>query len=233
MDPLKARNLAVDEVPYSDRQPENPGQVRTCETVYQDLLGAHAWAQLKPEVRQRFSVRPNVNERILYRGVMERVELSFMGWLLTQICRLIGTPLAPYRGRNVKMDIELVWDEKLQGVTWHRTYYFVPDRKFTVRSTKIHGSDGALIEHIGRGFSMRLALSEQGGKLVFTSTRYEVELAGRRIQIPAILTPGVTTVTHEQIAGNRFRFSLSVDHAILGQTIFQEGEFYSPPVNER
>ena len=131
------------------------------------------------------------------------------------------------------MEIELTWDEKLQGVTWHRTYYFVPDREFTVRSTKSHGSDGGLIEHIGRGFSMRLALSEQWGNLVFTSTRYEVEFGERPIRIPAFLTPGVTTVTHEQIAGERFRFSLSVVHPFLGRTIFQEGEFHSLPESER
>ena len=130
------------------------------------------------------------------------------------------------------MDIELTWDESLEGVTWHRTYHFIPDRKFTVRSTKSRGSDGDLIEQIGHGFSMRLALSEKSGNLVFASTGYDFELAGRRIRIPAILTPGVTTVTHEQIVGNRFRFSLSVVHPFLGQTIFQEGEFYSA-VSER
>ncbi len=226
MDTLKAGNLPVNEAPRK-RRLVSCGQLKTCETVYRDLLGRRAWARLEPEVRQRFSVRPSGDERILYRGLMQKVELSFMGWLFAQMCRLFGTPLAPYRGHDVRMDIELAWDEVLQGVAWHRTYFFVPDRKFTVRSTKSHGSQGDLIEHIGHGFSMRLALSEESGKLVFTSTRYEVELAGLKIRIPAIFTPGVTTVTHEQIRGDRFRFSLSVVHPLLGQTIFQEGEFYS------
>ena len=227
MDTPGARNIATTPLPMPGRQHPVSAQVTACETVYRDLLGARAWARLEPEVRQRFSVKPVGAERILYSGVMQRVELSFMGWLFAQLCRLFGTPLAPHRGEDVRMQIALTWDENLHGVTWHRTYYFVPDREFTVCSTKSRGPDGDLIEHIGHGFSMRLALSEQHGKLLFTSTRYEVEIGGRSIRVPAFLTPGVTTVTHEQIAGDRFRFSLSVVHPLLGQTIFQEGEFHS------
>ena len=200
--------------------------------VYWDILGDFAWSRLKPEVRQRFSVRPAAEQCVRYVGVMESVELSWMGWLFAQVCRLIGTPLAPFRGRNVQMRIELVQDKELNGVAWHRIYYFGRGRIFTVRSTKSKGSNGELIEHIGCGFSMRLKLSERGGNLVFTSTAYQFSIAARTFQIPALLTPGITTVTHEQIVGDRFRFSLSVNHPVLGTTIFQDGEFYSD-VSER
>jgi len=231
MEPLGVRKLPVTTSPKLHPS-SRTGKISTCDTVYRDLLGAAAWARLRPEVRQRFSVRPAAHEQIRYTGVMHMVELSFAGWLFAQLCRLFGTPLAPHRGKNVNMDIELAWDEHLQGVSWHRTYYFIPDRKFTVRSTKSHGDEYDLIEHIGRGFSMRLKLSERSGNLVFTSTRYEFALAGFRFCIPALLTPGVTTVTHEQIAGDRFRFILSVDHPLLGNTIYQDGEFHSED-NER
>ena len=232
MEPLGVSNLPVTTPPNLRQRRPIPGTVSTCDTVYRDLLGAAAWSRLQPEVRQRFSVRPAGNEQIRYTGVMHMVELSFAGWLFAQLCRMFGTPLAPHRGKNVRMNIELAWDENLQGVSWHRTYYFIPDKEFTVRSTKSHGDEHDLIEHIGHGFSMRLKLSERSGNLVFTSTHYEFALAGFRIRIPALLTPGVTTVTHEQISGDRFRFILSVDHPLLGNTIFQDGEFHSA-VSER
>jgi len=72
-----------------------------------------------------------------------------------------------------------------------------------------------------------LELSEKEGSLVFTSRAYELQFAGWRFRIPDLLTPGITTVTHTQLAGDRFRFSLSVDHPFLGRTIYQDGEFYS------
>ena len=194
---------------------------------YREILGESGWARLKPEIRRRFSVRPAAGQCVRYSGVMESVDLSFMGWLFAQVCRLIGTPLVPFRGKKVRTQIELVRDRKLNGVAWHRAYYFGPERIFTVRSTKSHCGNGELIEHIGCGFSMRLKLSEREGDLVFTSTAYQLSIAGRTLQIPPLLTPGITTVTHEQIDGDRFRFSLSVDHPLLGTTIFQDGEFYS------
>jgi len=115
----------------------------------------------------------------------------------------------------------------LHGVAWHRRYHFGNGRDFTVHATKSHGSDGELIEHIGRGFSMRLKLLESDGNLIFKSTAYQFSIVGRTITIPALLTPGKTTVTHEQIEGDRFRFTLVVDHPLLGRTIYQDGDFYS------
>ena len=75
---------------------------------------------------------------------------------------------------------------------------------------------------------MRLTVSEKNGMLVFTSRCYEFALGGWRLRIPALLTPGVTTVVHEQLHDDRFRFSLSVVHPLFGVTIFQDGVFHSP-----
>jgi len=199
----------------------------TGDDSYRNILGAGAWARLKPEVRARFSAKPRRGMAIRYEGIMATVELSFMGWLFAQACRLIGTPLAPYRGTRIPMTIELTPDEKLHGVAWHRSYDFPNKAEFTVRSTKCKGAGNEFIEHIGCGFRMRLELSEKGGGLVFTSSAYELQFAGRRFRLPDLLTPGITTVTHVQLAGDRFRFSLSVDHPLLGRTIYQDGEFYS------
>lgn len=210
----------------SDRDPTSKRNVVTDDS-YRKILGPAAWDRLKPEVRQRFSTKPRFGKAIVYKGVMHKIELSFMGWLFAQACRAIGTPLAPYRGNDVPMEIELVPDAKLKGVAWNRRYGFSPDRVFTVRSTKCRGRNGEFIEHIGCGFSMRLKLSEKDGGLKFTSVAYEVAIAGRTFRIPSLLTPGMTTVTHDQLAGDRFRFSLSVDHPLLGRTIYQAGEFYS------
>jgi hypothetical protein len=203
------------------------GRGISADDSYREILGAESWNRLKPEVRQRFSAKPKRGKAIRYVGTMQRVELSWAGWFFAQVCRLIGTPLAPWRGTDVPMTIELSPDEALHGVAWKRCYQFPPTKSFTVRSTKCKGKDGEFIEHIGRGFSMRLRLSERKGSLIFTSVAYEVAILNRVLCIPTLLTPGTTTVTHEQLTGNRFRFTLSVNHPLLGRTIYQDGEFYS------
>lgn len=214
-----------------DGEDPSPGGKVTGDRSYRDALGIASWCRLKPEVRSRFSVKPAGSAAIRYAGTMRRVELSLMGWLFAQVCRLIGTPLAPFRGEWVPMSIELLEDPVLGGVAWRRTYRFAGNREFTVCSTKCRGEGNEFIEHIGCGFRMRLDLREVDGDLRFVSTAYDVAVFGRRLRIPSLLTPGVTTVTHEQLSGDRFRFSLSVDHPWLGRTVYQEGVFYS--VSER
>lgn len=199
--------------------------------TYETSLGDRPWRRLAPEVQERFSAKPGPNETVKYAGTMQKVNLSFMGWLFAQACRLIGTPLAPFRGEDVPMRIELTKDETLGGVIWRRIYAFSKHGEFTVSSTKYKGNDGEVIENIGLGFLMRLRLTEESGALVFTSTAYECTLFGRRFEIPALITPGRTTVRHEQLKGDWFRFSLSVVHPVFGRTIYQEGDFYS--VNDR
>ena len=192
---------------------------------YRDALGEEAWLRLRPEIRQRFCVKPANGEEIRYAGVMHRADLSWAGWLFAQVCRLLGAPLMPFRGQEIPMKIVLAPDDLSGGVSWERTYE-LPDRvDFTVRSCKIPSNKSCFIESLGRGLCMRLVLSEFDGNLRFRSEAYLVQLFGLSVRIPALLTPGVTTVDHIQVAGNTFIFRMSVDHPLLGTTVFQEGTF--------
>ena len=195
------------------------------DSSYRDMLGELAWRRLHPEIpRTVLKKNHDRGKALCYDGIMHIVELSFMGWLFAQVCRLIGTPLAPRRGYNVPMDIRLEADEATGGVRWIRRYGF-RSGAVAVQSCKTRSGRQELTEHIGYGFSMRLHLSERRGDLYFTSHAYDLTLAGKRLRIPDWLTPGKTTVSHEQIRDKLFRFTLSVDHPLFGRTIYQDGYF--------
>lgn len=219
-------SFAVPSTPKQDPRTEP-------DPTYRELLGDSAWQRLKPEIRGRFSVKPKRGRRQHYVGVMQRIELSFLGWLFAQFCRLIGTPLAPHTGKDVPMGIRLERDESLGGVAWIRGYNFPGRARLDVRSTKFTSGPRELTEHIGCGFSMRMHLRERDGDLYFISHGYDVELFGHSLRIPHRLTPGKTIVSHEQIEGERFRFTLAVDHPWFGRTIWQEGEFRAACVLRR
>ena len=197
------------------------------DNTYQNLLGSSQWLKLKPEIRKRFSVKPLMHSSIRYVGMMDVVKFNFMGWMFAQVCRLIGTPLAPYEGENIPMDIELVIHESTGGVSWNRTYKFNSGKITTVRSIKCLYSAGQLEEHIGFGFSMKLEVFERNGDLFFVSKDYLLRIGSLEVHLPRFITPGITTVSHEQISGARFRFTLSVVHPVFGETIYQIGEFRS------
>ena len=68
---------------------------------FQALLGDAAWAALSESVRERFSAHADLR---VYDGVMS-VQASAVGRLIAQICRLVGTPLAPWTGEDVPVRV--------------------------------------------------------------------------------------------------------------------------------
>jgi uncharacterized protein DUF4166 len=192
---------------------------------FERLLGALAWQRLAPAVRERFRWKPAGGAEIRYAGEMTVVRSSAAGWVLAQLCRLIGTPLAPYRGTHVPVAVTLSLDTDGAGVVWRRIYRFPGRRAIACVSVKKSTAAAGLIECVGGGIGMWLRLSERAGALHFRSTGYFWALGPWRVAIPDWLTPGALHVAHSDEGAGRFRFRISVIHPLLGETFFQDGVF--------
>jgi len=100
-----------------------------------------------------------------------------------------------------------------------------------VRSTKVIGPDGTLIEALPACLCMPLDVYEQGGALHFVSRGYYFDLRirrnGRRIKIalPKWLSPGTTHVEHIDECNGWFRFTMTVTHPVCGELFYQTGRF--------
>ncbi len=188
----------------------------------QKVMG-NDWYRLHSSVQNRFAHEPEPGHPIVYQGVMEKVHCSPAGWLFAQLTRIIGNPLAPDTGSDVPMRVTLSKREDLDGVYWQRLYGF--KTPFLVTSSKRADAKGRLCEYVGLGFGMRLDVFPRHGALHFVSTRYFWELAGVQVPLPHWLSPGRTHVTHEDLGGGEFRFTIAMDHAQLGRTFFQTGRF--------
>ncbi len=193
------------------------------DTTYERLLGRDAWQRLAPEIRRRFSRRPCHNGAIEYRGRV-RIHMSRAGRLFARVCQLFGNLLPPRTADAVPLAVRLTADPG-GGVYWARRYDYADGPPVVVGSTKRVDGAGGLLELVGRYFVMELDVSESNGALVFVSTAYSLRLGRWRLRIPSLLTPGTTTVTHTQVAGDLFRFGLRVRHRWLGETLMQEGLF--------
>lgn len=198
-------------------------QILETDNHYRRLLGETAWQRLKPEIRQRFSRKFKNDEQHVYQGTMQ-VQFSFFGWLFAQACRVIGKPLATKKGKSVPVSVTLSYDKRTEGTQWKRDYFFAESPEVIV-SAKAVNAEGGLEEHVGYGFSMCLDLHEVDGNLEFHSSQYYWTTRFFRLRMPSLITPGNIVVKHEQIEGDNFRFTLQVDHPILGRTIYQSGIF--------
>jgi len=191
---------------------------------FRALLGEFAWRRLVPAVRARFAVKPAPGTAILYRGTMHEVRASWAGKLLAEICRLFGTPLAPYCGSDVPVSVRLHLASDGNGIVWERTYHFARRAPVTCVSVKRAESSG-LVEIVGGGLGLALSLAERDGALHFRSTGYFWHWRRRRLPLPRWLTPGEINVVHADLGNGRFRFAIAVAHPLFGEIIRQDGVF--------
>lgn len=191
---------------------------------FQTLLGPAAWASLPADVQARFDARACARPHA-YAGEMQ-VRANLVGLVMAQVCRLIGTPLAPWRGEAVPVRVDVHTDRE-GALVWDRLYRFEGRPPAFVSSRKIITERG-LMEVVRGGLGMALDLTVEDGALHFRSTGYFLELGRVRVPLPGWITPGRAHVVHADVGGGRFRFTLSFAHPLFGETIFQEGVFADP-----
>jgi hypothetical protein len=72
---------------------------------------------------------------------------------------------------------------------------------------------------------MALRISVEQEALLFRSVGYAVQIGRLRLPLPEWLTPGDLTVTHADLGGGAFRFSLEIVHPRFGRLIRQSAVF--------
>ena len=72
---------------------------------------------------------------------------------------------------------------------------------------------------------MALRISVEHEALVFRSVGYALQVGWLRLPLPPWLTPGDLTVTHSDLGGCTFRFTLEIVHPRFGLLIRQSAVF--------
>jgi len=186
------------------------------------LLGKVAWQRLPPAVRARF---PDPAVAVDYVGEFEIVRASLLGRLIAWFCLLLGTPVVPRTGEHVPAVVRVGPTER--GVAWNREYRWPRNPANLVRSTKVVGADGTLVEELPARLCMPLDVYESAGVLHFVSRGYYFRLGASRLWVPHWLSPGTTHVEHEDEGAGWFRFTMTVRHPVFGELFYQTGRFCS------
>jgi hypothetical protein len=196
---------------------------------YAELLG-DAWGDLPAATRDRFG-----HHDAVYAGTM-RLQATTAGRWVERLCRIVGSPLPPPHARPVPATVRVEPDRVTGGSRWTRSYAF-PNRLVSVASVKALDADGTLVERLGFGLRMRLTVQVRDGALCFDSAGYYVDCEGFvwrgrrrcawRIPLPGWFLPGRTCVAHHDLGGGRFRFTMTIRHALLGDLFHHDGVFRS------
>jgi hypothetical protein len=190
---------------------------------FHDLLPDEAWGRLPLAIWRRFSKRFADGETVVYVGTIEEASFSPIGWWLAQLARVIGGPLPLCRETGGPMVVTVT--EASGGQIWTRICTRSDGFPQVIHSAKRFAGPTGLEEYVGYGVSMALTISVEHEALVFRSVGYSLQIGPLRLPLPDWLTPGDLTVTHSDLGGGRFRFSLDIVHPRFGKLIRQSAVF--------
>ena len=189
-----------------------------------DIVGDAGWNRLARGIRERLGTEPDEGETRLYRGIMTRVALSWAGRVMAYAGRLLGTPMAWSSGENVPCDVHVYRDER-SGLVWERRYDFGDGPKQVARTVKRCDGKGRLLECFGDKAGMTLRVFEENRALHFVSVDFFLLLGGWKLRLPGLLSPGELHVAQYDEGGGLFRFTMDVNHPVLGCVAEQDGLF--------
>jgi hypothetical protein len=192
---------------------------------FRALLPDGDWQCLPPATRQRFSKRLAGGRTAVYVGEVVEARFSRIGWWVAQIARLIGGPLPTGVDTHVPSIVTVTEDAATGGQIWTRLYARRDGFPQVIHSSKRFAGPTGLEEYVGFGVGMALRISVEHQALLFHSAGYFLQLGRRKFRLPALLTPGVLTVTHTDRVDGEFRFALEIIHPRFGMLIHQSAVF--------
>lgn len=201
-----------------------------CDLRFRALLPASEWDRLPAAIRRRFSKRLAGGDTAVYAGVIDTMNSSRIGRFVAQVFRVIGAPLPLHIDTGVASVVTVTEDMTTGGQVWTRLYAHRSGFPQIIQSSKRFTGPTGLEEYIGFGIAMSLRPRASETALIFESAGYFLRLGGWRVRLPAFVSPGHVTVTHAYVTEHSFRFTLSLDHPLLGAMIEQSGVFQEAKV---
>jgi Domain of unknown function (DUF4166) len=189
------------------------------------LLPAEDWGRLPVAIWRRFSKRLEDGRTIIYVGEVDEASLSPIGWWFAQAARVIGGPLPTGAETCVPMIVAVTEDASSGGQVWTRICARKNGFPQVIHSSKRFAGPTGLEEYVGFGVSMALRICVANEALQFHSTGYSLQIGRLRLSLPAWMTPGDLTVTHSDLGGGAFRFTLDLNHPRFGRLIRQSAKF--------
>lgn len=214
---------------YSDRPAARPATAVRHDVIdarFRQLLGAREWALLPDAVRQRFGKRLAMGQSANYAGQVLFCRMSFGGWVLAQVCRLIGAPLPLEREGGVAAIVSVTEDGASGGQVWTRVYARKRGFPQVIHSAKRFAGPTGLEEYLGGGFGIALRIGAISGGIRFFSDHYFVQVGRLRLRLPRCFAPGLLTIDHVDCGDGRFTFTLALNHRLMGEVMHQHSCFF-------
>lgn len=193
--------------------------------LFKKILGDE-WPKLHSDIRTRFAKNPNPDSPLFYTGHLSELSCSRFGKLLGFLSMpLIQGALIPYDDSDFPVDIRVYSKRQCMHIFKQRIYRLHNRKAIQFTSYMKESEKGEVLEYVGMGFGMKLILHVEDGNLHFKSDGYFWDIAGLRIPLPSVFTPGTTYLCHRNNHANQFDIRIEIHHPLFGKTFTQVGVF--------
>lgn len=221
MQPLLKTQTALPAPRPPPEQTDEIGDLR-----FRTLVGKQQWQILPPAVQKRFSKRLNNGATAVYTGVVTQTRISRIGRWLTQLTRIIGSPLPRQLSTGTTAAVAVSEDKASSGQFWSRIYGRDSGFPQVIHSIKRFAGPTGLEEYVGCGIGMALRVECSSDGIRFISDHYFLQLGKWRMRLPRWLSPGQVVVSHIDRQHGQFAFVLQLTHPWAGELIYQEILFH-------
>jgi len=156
------------------------------------------------------------------------VRRSKIGLIFAYLSKILGTPLVFNQGENVLITVKVSPTSNGRRC-WNRSFEFSDSSKQIVETTKIVDPKLGFIDAVGsegeKLLATKMKVRTEGKSLFFESTCYLLRFKYFNVVLPSILTPGTLKAEHRDEGNGNFRYILSFEHSIYGETFYQDGIF--------
>ena len=199
--------------------------------LFKKILG-NEWGKLHPEIQLRFNKNPAPDKPLHYRGTMSELTCSRFGQLMGYVTRpFVKGALIPHQDSDFPVDIQVYSLANCPSIFKQRIYHLHGRRPIQFTSFMQESDRGEVLEYVGMGLGMKLALHVEDGNLHFNSEGYFWQILGWRIHLPGILTPGKIFLCHRNESPTEFSIRIEIRHCLFGTTFTQAGVFYEVQPN--
>jgi hypothetical protein len=192
---------------------------------FRALLSAEDWGRLPVAIWRRFSKRLGEGKTVVYVGEIDDASLSPVGSGPPITRAICATHQPTGRETGVPIIVTVTEDTASGGQIWTRICARRDGFPQVIHSAKRFAGPTGLEEYVGFGVSMALLISVENEVLCFRSVSYALQLGRLRLPLPEWLTPGDLTVTHADLGGGTFRFTLEIIHPRFGRLVRQSAVF--------
>ncbi len=211
---------------HIDQLASTPTNAALLDLRFRALLEDDEWGDLPARTQARFTKRLSGGASCVFRGEVNETRFSALGYMLAQVCRVIGAPLPlePCVGQRAAV-VTVSEEPSVQGQIWSRHYNRRNGFPQVIHSVKSFTGPTGLQECTEGGVGMSLKLKAKDGVLQFCSHRYFVKMFGKQIPLPRWMCPGDMLLQHEDMGEGEFVFTLSLIHPVFGELIYQRATF--------